>query len=108
MGFLLVTAPTPKGILHEQYSSSEVVLVAEITKLCVSALLVSRESNDVESTSGGGVGTKGMSRLIWLARHSKQVVVLVLLYSIANLLAYYALARVAASVYSVTNQVRCM
>ena len=80
------------------------MLVAEIIKLFVSAYLVISESSAADATSTAG-GNKGMSRLIWLARNSKQIIVLVLLYSTSNLLAYYALARVAASVYSVTNQV---
>lgn len=49
------------------------------------------------------VGT-GFSKLIWLLINAKRIIVLVVLYSIANLLTYYALARVEASVYSVLLQ----
>ena len=50
------------------------------------------------------VGT-GISKLSWLLVNSKRIILLVVLYSIANLLTYYALARVEASVYSVLLQV---
>lgn len=43
--------------------------------------------------------------MLWLLIHSQKIIVLVLLYSAANLLAYYALARVEASVYTVLLQV---
>ena len=48
---------------------------------------------------------RGFSKLLWLLIHSQKIIVLVLLYSAANLLAYYALARVEASVYTVLLQV---
>ena len=44
--------------------------------------------------------------MLWLALNSKKIIVLVILYSIANILSYYALARVDASVYTVLLQVK--
>ena len=111
-------------MLKESYSSSEVVLVGELMKLVISGYLT---LNDVAESgmmafncvffalfmniavcfilytidsSGSGVG-----KLIWLALHSRKVIVLVILYSIANILSYYALARVDAAVYTVMLQV---
>lgn len=47
----------------------------------------------------------GFVKLAWLITHGARVIVLVVLYSLANLVTYYALARVEASVYSVLLQV---
>lgn len=48
---------------------------------------------------------QGCSRLWFLALNSQKVVALVFMYSTMNVLTYYALARVNASIYTVLNQV---
>ena len=90
-----------QGVLKESYSSTEVVLVGEVVKLVFSGIVVFRD-NISETDSVG----QGFRKLFWLALHSKKIVILVILYSVANLLSYYALARVEASVYTVTQQLR--
>ena len=47
----------------------------------------------------------GFSKMFWLVRNSKSVSGLVVLYAMSNLLAYFALARVDASAYTVLLQV---
>ncbi len=47
----------------------------------------------------------GFSKLWYLIINAKNILVLVFLYGFANLLSYYALARVEASVYTVLLQV---
>ena len=47
-----------------------------------------------------------MRSLLWLAVHGKKVILLVILYSIANIMSYFALSRVDASVYSVLLQLK--
>jgi 6-phosphogluconolactonase (cycloisomerase 2 family) len=47
-----------------------------------------------------------LHQIVWLIVSSKKVVLLVILYAVANILAYYALARVDAAVYTVLLQVR--
>lgn len=47
----------------------------------------------------------GYRKLLWLTWNSQKIVVLVFLYALSNLLAYYALARVDASAYTVLLQV---
>jgi solute carrier family 35 (UDP-sugar transporter), member A1/2/3 len=89
-----------QGILKEKYSSTEVVLVGEFLKMCVSGYLsvVDRSETDAQG--------QGTAKLLWLMVHGKKVIVLVVLYSIANIMSYYALARVDASVYSVLLQLK--
>ena len=55
--------------------------------------------------SFSNLANNGYLKLLWLIVHSKKIIVLVILYSIGNVLSYYALARVEAAVYTVTNQV---
>ena len=89
-----------QGILKEKYSSTEVVLVGEFLKMVVSGYLSVTDTG--ESDSQG----QGFNKLLWLMVHGKKVIILVILYSIANVMSYYALARVDASVYSVMLQLK--
>jgi len=47
----------------------------------------------------------GYRKLLWLTWNSQKIVLLVFFYALSNLLAYYALARVDASAYTVLLQV---
>jgi UDP-sugar transporter A1/2/3 len=89
-----------QGILKEDYSKTEVVMVGEVIKMVVSGYLavVDRSETDAQGS--------GVSKLMWLVLHSKQIIVLVILYSVANVMSYYALARVDASVYTVLLQLK--
>lgn len=49
-----------------------------------------------------------MWKLLWLLRHGQHTLLLVVLYSAANLLSYYALARVDAAVYAVLAQLKIL
>lgn len=89
-----------QGILKEQYSSTEVVLVGEVMKLVISGYLTLTDRAETDA-----VGT-GTGKLFWLVLNAKKIVVLVILYSIANITSYYALARVDASVYTVLLQLK--
>ena len=89
-----------QGILKERYSSTEVVLVGEFLKMIISGYL------SIVDTSESDAQGKGSGKLLWLMIHGKKVIILVVLYSIANCMSYYALARVDASVYSVLLQLK--
>ena len=77
-----------QGILKETYSSTSILICAEIIKTVFSAYL---SVNDKAETDAVG---QGMSKLIWLASHGSKMITLVILYGSANILAYFALARV--------------
>lgn len=88
-----------QGILKETYSSTEVVLVAEVIKLFVTGYFsIADKSGDTDAQG------KGLNKLIWLTMNSRKIILLVILYSTANILAFYALERVEASVYTVLSQ----
>jgi UDP-sugar transporter A1/2/3 len=91
-----------QSIREESYSSTEVVLVSELIKVIVTAVFTLTDKNDSES------GPYSFSRLTALLLSAQKVIVLVILYSIANLLSYYALARVDAAVYTVLLQLKIL
>lgn len=90
--------------MEESYSSTEVVLVSELIKVVVTAIFTLTDKTDTNSDSA----PHPFSRLLALLMSAQKVIVLVILYSVANLLSYYALARVDAAVYTVLLQVRLL
>lgn len=91
-----------QGILHEKYSSSEVVMASETIKLIFSTCMTVAEMTGPATESWGGVASK----LFTLLRNSHRVIVLAALYMVGNMLSYYTLARVDASLYTVCQQLR--
>jgi hypothetical protein len=90
-----------QGILKEKYSSTEVVFVAEMIKLLVSGYLAVQTKEEHGSPLGSGV-----NKLTWLLVNSRGVIIVVILYGFQNLLAFYALSKVEASLYSVLTQLK--
>jgi multidrug transporter EmrE-like cation transporter len=91
-----------QGLLKEQYSASEVVFVGEILKLIFSAYFVYR-ADDSDLNIGSG-----LRKLWWLLTHAQSIIILVVLYSIGNVMSYYALGKVEASVYTVLSQLKIL
>lgn len=100
--------------MKESYSGSEVVLVAELMKLVFSAILVLTEKHDSENNTINNPNvntsstTHGLMRLFWLLIHAEKIIILVILYSVANILSYFALARVDAALYTVVLQLKIL
>lgn len=61
-----------------------------------------------EKEESDAVGSNSFYKLLWLATHSKKIIVLVILYTVGNILAYYALARVEAAAYTVCLQLKAI
>ena len=55
-----------QGILKESYSSTEVVLVSEVMKMCVAGYLSMRDKTETDAVGWG------FSKLWWLAVNSKE------------------------------------
>lgn len=89
-----------QGVLHEKYSSSEVVFVGEMIKFLFSGTLVT-----LESTEGF---TNSAKRLLFLLLNSHKVIILAAGYMVSNLLSYFALARVDAASYTVCLQLKVL
>jgi hypothetical protein len=116
-----------QSILKESYSTTEVVFVAEVMKVFASAFLMFSDKADTGKVhmllywfpsiffvlihtlflSAGHVDAvgSGTSKMLWLLLNSTKIILLVVSYAVANILAYYALARVDAAVYTVLLQV---
>lgn len=89
-----------QGVLKERYSSTEVVLVGEVLKFFISGYLALKDPT--ESDSQG----QGLGKLVWCIANASKIIVLVILYSMSNILSYYALARVEAAAYTVMLQLK--
>lgn len=88
------------SILHEEYSRTELVLVSETIKLIICVILVLHENSKSD--------VKGFTVLLNLLLYSKKIIILVVLYSVCNLLAYYAIARCEAAAYAVLLQLKIL
>jgi UDP-sugar transporter A1/2/3 len=99
-----------QSIMGETYSSTEVVLVAELMKVVASAYLAitDKQASDALPGSENGLSSNSLYRLMGLLLTADKVIILVVLYSVANLLSYYALARVDAAVYTVLLQLKIL
>jgi len=92
-----------RGVLKEQYNSTELVIVAEFIKLIFSGVLFLREPQPVD-----GPRHSMCTRLLYLLLSSSNIIVLVVIYAVSNILVYYALARVDASLYTVISQLKIL
>ena len=92
-----------QGILKEKYSVTEVVFVGELVKLLFSGYFVVTTSDELDSLMG-----TGSRKLLWLITHSRSIIILVILYSTANIMSYFALSKVEAAVYTVLSQLKIL
>ncbi len=86
--------------MKENYSTTEVVLFGELLKLVFSGYLSITDKSETDAIGSG------FNKLLWLVVNSKKIIILVILYTIANILSYYALARVEAATYTVLLQLK--
>lgn len=93
-----------KGILKETYDGSEVVFVAEIIKMIVAGCIACIDTSETDAP-----GT-GANKLMWLLSlaNAKKTIVLVVLYGVANLLTFFSLTYIEASLYSVLLQCKTL
>jgi|EP01033_Poteriospumella_lacustris_P010348 UDP-sugar transporter A1/2/3 len=99
-GYTLLRKYTTK---YENVSSKEILLVSEIMKLCISIYLI---AHDTESKSDAQ-GT-GWSRLWWLAKNSKKMLVLAVIYGIMNILSFVALEYIGAGEFTICAQLKIL
>lgn len=93
-----------KGILKESYDGSEVVMVGEVLKMIVAGYIAYHDTSD---TDAQGTGAR---KLTWLLSfgNAKKTIILVVLYGLANLLTYFSLTYIEASLYSVLLQLKVL
>ena len=91
-----------KTILHEQYSNAEVLILSEIIKLVVSGIIVFRSSDDVGISTSSSV----FYRMGGLLIRGRKLIVLVILYSIANMIPFFAIHYIGAPAFTVIMQMK--
>lgn len=89
-----------KSKLHESYSNTEVLILSEIVKLLVSAGLVLRSGDDSETNR------QAIFRLANLLHRGKKLVILVVLYSVANMIPFFAIHYIGAPAFTVIMQLK--
>jgi len=87
-----------KNTLREEWSEYEVVLMSEMLKMIVAASFM------VFDTAESDAQGEGLQKVIWLISNGKRMIFVVIGYVCSNVLAYAALQRIDASVYTVLGQ----
>lgn len=94
-----------RGVRKETFSNVEMVVVGEVIKMCISAVLTIWHP-DSGLPSPGIVKPPCYSRLLALLLNSKKIVVLVMLYSVSNLCALTAVEFIGAPMFTVCCQMK--
>ena len=91
-----------QGVLKETVSSSEVLLLGEVIKLCFSGYktVADREPSDAEG--------EGLAKLWWLCVNSWKMAVLAAIYAAMNILSFIALRRIDAAAFTVCAQLKIL
>jgi drug/metabolite transporter (DMT)-like permease len=79
-----------------------VVFVSELIKMVVCVWFI---LNSTEKTESGG---KGVTKLLWLVRHSSQMLVVALCYLIMNVLSFLCFAYIGAGEFAVYSQLKIL
>ena len=110
-----------QGVLHEDYSKYEVLLVGEIIKMIFSAYMIRKQllehttgSNNVEDSSSPisntGFVTQPdvMARLHYLMQKSGKMVGLALIYGAMNILSFVSLRNIGAGMFTIFAQCKIL
>ncbi|KAL7538913.1 hypothetical protein ACHAXR_008872 [Thalassiosira sp. AJA248-18] len=88
-----------QGVLKENYSKYEVLLVGEIIKMIYSAYKVSSSLN---------AGEKAGQKLQYLLRRSSKMAVLALIYGAMNILSFVSLRNISAGMFTIFAQLKIL
>jgi solute carrier family 35 (UDP-sugar transporter), member A1/2/3 len=89
---------------NERVSSKEILFVSEVLKLIFSLYMV---INDVEGMKSDAQGT-GLSKIIWLVKNSKKMLVLAAIYGAMNILSFVALEYIGAGEFTICAQLKIL
>lgn len=91
------------SVRHENVSSSEILLVAEILKLVVSAGISWTGDPSVSDAQG-----EGLQRLIWLILHSRKMIIVSAAYAAMNILSFVALMYIGSGEFIIIAQLKIL
>eukprot|EP00533_Pseudo-nitzschia_delicatissima_P007049 CAMPEP_0116094170 /NCGR_PEP_ID=MMETSP0327-20121206/8990_1 /TAXON_ID=44447 /ORGANISM="Pseudo-nitzschia delicatissima, Strain B596" /LENGTH=384 /DNA_ID=CAMNT_0003585759 /DNA_START=308 /DNA_END=1462 /DNA_ORIENTATION=+ len=102
-----------QGVLKENYSKYELLLVAEIIKILYSAWMVQKNMLGEESTGGSDETPiprhKNLSKqLSYLVSTSKKMFVLALIYGSMNILSFVSLRNISAGMFTIFSQTKIL
>lgn len=89
-----------KGILKEEYSSYELLLMGEVIKFLFSAYMVVRSQPSSNDSWTG--------RLVFLVQHSRKMLVLALIYGVMNILSFVSLRNIGAGMFTIFSQCKIL
>ena len=89
---------------YEDVSSKEILIVGEIIKMVFSIYMTLSE-NDPEKSDAQGTG---LSKLIWLVKHSGKMFVLAGIYAAMNILSFVALQYIGAGEFTICAQLKIL
>ena len=92
-----------QGVLHEQYSFSELLLLAELVKLVVAACVTAGDDAPSDAPNG-----QPLRKIAWLAANSGKMLVLAAIYGGMNLLSFVAIRRITAAAFTVCAQLKIL
>eukprot|EP00558_Chaetoceros_sp_UNC1202_P002977 CAMPEP_0197234280 /NCGR_PEP_ID=MMETSP1429-20130617/2060_1 /TAXON_ID=49237 /ORGANISM="Chaetoceros sp., Strain UNC1202" /LENGTH=387 /DNA_ID=CAMNT_0042692645 /DNA_START=83 /DNA_END=1246 /DNA_ORIENTATION=+ len=101
-----------QGVLKEQYSKYEVLLVGEIIKMIFSAYVISTQLSS-SPTSDSDIKNSNhqlsfTSHLIKLCTSAQKMFILSIIYGIMNILSYVALRNVSAGIFTICAQLKIL
>ncbi|CAJ1950604.1 unnamed protein product [Cylindrotheca closterium] len=88
-----------QGVLKENYSKHELLLLAEVIKIVFSAWMISGTLT---------AGTTLKQRIVYLVETSKKMFVLALIYGAMNILSFVALRNISAGMFTIFAQCKIM
>jgi UDP-sugar transporter A1/2/3 len=100
-----------QGILHENYSKYECLLLGEVMKMAVSAFMIRSELLDGANNNNNSNETEDLilrHRLVRLVQTSQKMVGLALIYGAMNILSFVALRNIGAGMFTIIAQMKIM
>jgi len=102
-----------QGVLREEYSKHELLLVAEAIKIAYSAWMIKKNlalSSEVSGDGDGGPTPKKNlpQHLIYLVSTSRKMLVLALIYGAMNILSFVSLRNISAGMFTIFAQTKIL
>lgn len=89
---------------YEDVSSKEILLVGEIIKVVFSIYVTLTDTDSSNSDAQG----QGVSKLIWLVKHSGKMLILAGIYAAMNILSFVALQYIGAGEFTICAQLKIL
>lgn len=89
---------------YEDVSSKEILIVGELIKVVFAIYMTLTEDDSSKSDAQG----QGLSKLIWLVKHSSKMLILAGIYAAMNILSFVALQYIGAGEFTICAQLKIL